>query len=149
MPYKDPEKRKAYHKAYNRVHNKKYYQEHLEEKKVYYKEHLEEKKAYDKKRYQEHSEEVKINSQKYGLPHKRIYTNGGGIWICYKCHATREDDVQLHIHHKDQDPSNNTFSNLVCLCTKCHLSGVHSRWNNETIPKLIRMGIVDWEGNIL
>ena len=130
MPQKDPEKRKAY--------DNKYRQEHLEEKKVY-----------NKKHYQEYSEEVKINRKRYGLPHKRIYTNGGGIWVCYKCHATREDDVQLDIHHKDQDSSNNTFNNLVCLCTKCHLGGLHNKWQNHTIPELIKRGIVDWEGNIL
>ena len=87
--------------------------------------------------------------QSRGLIHKRVYTDGGGEWKCKICKAIREDGVQLDIHHKDQDSSNNTFNNLVCLCTKCHLSGVHSRWNNETIPKLIRMGIVDWTGEIL
>ena len=128
MPYKDLDIRKEYKKSWR-------------------KEHI------DRRRVSGMTEEQRIQinkrQQSRGLIHKRVYTDGGGEWICYKCHATREDDVQLHIHHKDQDSSNNTFSNLVCLCTKCHLSGIHSRWNNETIPKLIRMGIVDWTAEIL
>lgn len=128
MPYKDLDIRKEYKKSWR-------------------KEHI------DRRRVSGMTEEQRIQinkrQQSRGLIHKRVYTDGGGEWICYKCRATREDGVQLHIHHKDQDSSNNTFSNLVCLCTKCHLSGVHSRWNNETIPKLIRMGIVDWTGEIL
>lgn len=83
-----------------------------------------------------------------GLPHKRAYTDGGGEWKCYYCGATHEDGVELHIHHKNQDKTDNSFSNLVCLCEHCHLGVLHSRWNNRTIPELIRRGIVDWEGNI-
>lgn len=26
-----------------------------------------------------------------------------------------------HIHHIDEDPSNNEFSNLMLLCSKCHV----------------------------
>lgn len=83
-----------------------------------------------------------------GLPHKRIYSDNGGEWICYYCGATREDGVELHIHHKNQNPSDNSFDNLVCLCKRCHLEVVHGKWNNVTIPELIKRGVVDWEGNI-
>lgn len=84
-----------------------------------------------------------------GLPHKRVYTDGGGVWKCFYCGATHEDGVELHIHHKNQDRTDNSFDNLVCLCADCHLGILHSRWNSVTIPTLIRRGIVDWEGNIM
>lgn len=31
----------------------------------------------------------------------------------------------LHVHHRDEDYLNNTPKNLITLCIKCHLSGVH------------------------
>lgn len=90
--------------------------------------------------------EPKVIRQLDPTNYKRIYTNGGGIWACLECNATREDGVQLHIHHKDQDHSNNEFSNLVCLCSKCH-KDLHARWRNQTIPYLIKYHM-NWRGHI-
>ena len=128
MPYKDPEKAKICKRESKKRNQHKY-------------------------RVSELSEEQRLRNnrrmQDRGLLHKRAYTDGGGVWECFYCGATRDGGVELHIHHKDQDNTNNEFSNLVCLCERCHLHILHSRWNNKTIPELIRTGIVDWEGNIL
>ena len=127
MPYKDPEKRKECKRNSKRKNQYKYRVDFM-------------------------TEEQRIrNNQRMkfrGLPHKRAYTDNGGVWMCYYCGTTMEDGVELHIHHKDQDPTNNSFENLVCLCEQCHLGVLHRRWNNVVIPELIRRGIVDWEGNI-
>lgn len=128
MPYKDPEKAKKCKQKSKKANQYKYRVDYMSE----------EQRLRNNKRMQNR-----------GLPHKRIYTDNGGIWECYYCKATREDGVELHIHHKDQVRTNNSFENLVCLCKQCHLHILHSRFNNETIPQLIRSGIVDWEGNII
>lgn len=128
MPYKDSQKLKEYKHSWKKAHQSKYRVDNLSE----------EQRLKNNKRMQDR-----------GLPHKRIFTDGGGIWKCALCGATREDNVELHIHHKDQDKKNNSFDNLVCLCEHCHLGIIHSRWSNITIPALIRYGIVDWQGNIL
>ena len=36
---------------------------------------------------------------------------------CGECGTTQE----LHVHHKDRNPANNTMSNLMVLCASCHL----------------------------
>lgn len=128
MPYKDPEKRKEYKhdwKSQNQYKSRVGYM-------------TEEQRLRNNKRMQDR-----------GLPYKRAFTDGGGIWKCELCGASREDGVELHIHHRDQDRSNNDFNNLVCLCEHCHLGIIHSKWSNITIPNLIRNSIVDWQGNIL
>lgn len=47
---------------------------------------------------------------------------------CEKCMAT----TQLHIHHIDRNPTNNSPENLMTLCNACH-----ARWHAEN-------GIHDW-----
>ena len=58
------------------------------------------------------------------------YKRDGGKWgyknyrkiqmikreCCNLCGATRN----LHLHHKDGDKRNSSFSNLITLCAKCH-----------------------------
>lgn len=127
MPYSNLEKRKEYKKRWKERNKYKYRVGEM----------TEEQRQRNNKRM-----------QMRGLPHKRVYTDGGGQWVCFLCGATREDGVELHIHHKDQDKLNNEFNNLVCLCEHCHLGIIHSRWTNITIPTLIKSGIVDWQGNI-
>lgn len=49
--------------------------------------------------------------------------------VCEECNTTKK----LHVHHKDENPSNNDLSNLQTLCASCHL-----RWhwrNGKTQPK--------------
>lgn len=128
MPYKDPDKLKEYKHNWKKQNQYKGCVGYM----------TEEQRQRNNKRMQNR-----------GLPHKRSFTDGGGVWKCELCGATREDEVELHIHHKDQDRSNNNFDNLVCLCEHCHLGVIHSKWSNITIPNLVRSGIVDWQGNIL
>lgn len=40
---------------------------------------------------------------------------------CEACMSVDYDDI----HHKDGDPANNDFENLMLLCAKCHRSGNH------------------------
>jgi len=44
-------------------------------------------------------------------------------WKCRKCGRTRDvkKNVKLTVHHIDGNCKNNTESNLICLCSKCHL----------------------------
>lgn len=126
------ERKKEYNKKYNKEYGKK--------------------NAY-KRRVAWISEEQRLlRNEKMKLrstPYKRVFTNGGGIWKCAICKSTWNDGIELHIHHKDQDRSNNEFENLVCLCEKCHFGNIHNKWLNETIPALIHAGIVSWKGVIL
>lgn len=102
--------------------------------------------AQQREYYITHTEQPRVIRQLDPMNYKRIYTNGGGIWACFECNATRENGVQLDIHHKDQNHSNNEFSNLVCLCSKCH-KDLHERWRNQTIPYLIKYHM-NWRGHI-
>jgi hypothetical protein len=62
-------------------------------------------------------------------------------WRCYRCgvqcfspsrrplHGFRDSKRRIYllqVHHWDGQPENNDLSNLVCLCTRCHLY-VHRR----------------------
>ena len=87
-----------------------------------------------------------------GRPHKRAYTNSGGEWKCAICGATVEDGVQLDVHHKDQDHTNNDPDNLACLCSECH-QNLHTRWYKYIVPvmvtKAIRDGRISWKGEVI
>jgi len=37
--------------------------------------------------------------------------------VCEECGATKD----LHVHHKDKNVANNSLTNLVGLCSSCHL----------------------------
>lgn len=137
MPYKDPQKRREYHHKYY----KKYYLNNPDKK-----ERIAEKaRERALKYYINNSDAVKLKARMYHGVLRRIYTDGGGVWICYKCKSTWADGVQLDVHHKDHNKNNNSFENLVCLCKECH-DCLHTRWVNEIIPRLIRDGVVDWDG---
>jgi 5-methylcytosine-specific restriction endonuclease McrA len=38
---------------------------------------------------------------------------------CVICHVPHQT-YSVHVHHIDQNPTNNTLENLVCLCFSCH-----------------------------
>jgi len=42
-----------------------------------------------------------------------------------------------HLHHIDQDPSNNTISNLLPLCPNCHLQDTHNPTSPPDESKLL------------
>ena len=137
MPYKDPVKQREYRRQYY----KKYYLNNPDKK-----ERIAEKaRERALKYYADNSDAVKLKARMYHGTHRRMYTENSGVWACYKCKATWDDGVQLDIHHKNQDNSDNSFDNLVCLCKRCH-DGLHTKWQNEVIQDLIRDGVVDWTG---
>jgi len=40
---------------------------------------------------------------------------------CPSCGRTQDEvDGPWHVHHKDRDPLNNEYVNLVALCVRCH-----------------------------
>lgn len=139
MPYKDKEKQREYRRKYY----KEYYKKNPNKK--------EQLKENCRKRalmyYAANSDEVKIKARMYHAPHRRVYTQGGGIWQCFKCGATWGDGIQLDIHHKNQDNKDNRFENLVCLCKECH-DRLHQKWQTETIKQLVDHELVSWEGDI-
>lgn len=128
VPHKNPEEKKQYRHRYYEAHRGKA---------------AEQAKEY----YDTNSDGIKTRIRKRKFPHKRAYTEGGGEWKCFKCGKTWDDGVQLDIHHKDMNNTNNEFGNLVCLCKECHDS-LHLAFNKITIPDLIRRGIVSWEGEV-
>lgn len=113
--------------------------------------HKQEKRAYDQSYREANRDKIKHRKRSYhahrSSVHKRVYDDEIGVWICQFCGA-REGEIQLDVHHVNQDRSNNNPSNLVCLCKNCHQK-LHQRWSTEVIPSLIDKGIVDWQGNIL
>ena len=44
-------------------------------------------------------------------------------WKCRKCGRTRDikKRIILTVHHIDGDSDNHAESNLICLCSRCHL----------------------------
>ena len=110
-----------------------------------YKDPIKQKEYYAEYRrtHKNHKREYDITR---GLPHKRVYSDNGGVWECALCRKTREDKAELHIHHKDFNNHNNDFNNLVCLCRSCH-EEVHRQWI-KNVKTLTDLGITDWAGNI-
>lgn len=50
-------------------------------------------------------------------------------FICQSCESYC---AGLHIHHKDRNPLNNNFDNLITLCASCHIK----RHHKEDMDKL-------------
>ncbi|WP_092817591.1 HNH endonuclease [Halopenitus malekzadehii] len=48
-----------------------------------------------------------------------------GRYRCPGCGRGRGDVQSFHVHHLDGNKENNTESNLVALCSSCHLGGEH------------------------
>jgi hypothetical protein len=72
-------------------------------------------------------------------------------WRCYRCgiqclsrrlpHSFRDSKRRIYllqVHHWDGQPENNDPSNLVCLCTRCHLY-VHRRHAVSVTPGQLRL----------
>ena len=51
--------------------------------------------------------------------YKKIALNHYGR-KCMDCGKTDERKKGIHVHHKDENHSNNKLNNLVVLCAKCH-----------------------------
>jgi len=60
-----------------------------------------------------------LNKKNNQLKYKRIQHS------CEYCNSTSD----LLVHHIDQNRENNSFSNLIVLCTSCH-AHVHKRITN-------------------
>lgn len=113
--------------------------------------HKDQKREYDKLYRQNNAEQIAERKRSYhahrSSSHKRVYDDQVGVWECSLCGAV-EGEIQLDIHHKNQDKTDNRPENLVCLCKTCHQL-LHQKWSNQVIPSLIESGIVDWDGNII
>ena len=59
MPFKDPEKRKTYHKTYDKSYKEKNKEAIKAYNKTYYENNIEERKAYDKTYYENNIEAIK------------------------------------------------------------------------------------------
>jgi 5-methylcytosine-specific restriction endonuclease McrA len=79
-----------------------------------------------KKRYQElHPVKKPLikNSKEYhplwAKIRKQIYNRDG--WLCQECGVHCSKKQQIQCHHIDYDITNNVFSNLITLCSSCHM----------------------------
>ena len=52
----------------------------------------------------------------------------------HKCAVCGSD--RPHVHHVNEDPSDNSIDNLLPLCPNCHLSDQHNPTRKFDIPKL-------------
>lgn len=128
-----------------------YYQRYREEHRDEIREKAREHYALNKDRIKEtrkayyHANKDKVVHRvgRYKYPHRAVFEDNGGEWVCAFCRES--DKSKLQIHHKNQDRNNNDMSNLVCLCRSCH-TDLHNRWLNEVIPSLIDNGIITWTG---
>lgn len=129
MPYRDPEKNKEAKKRYRDSHREYYRQKSKESEHR----HPDKKKARRKAYYETHKDQENKNGVEYRLnrhrEYKRVFTDNGGEWKCSNCGATRKDGATLCIHHKNLNHDDNTPSNLVCLCDRCH-SSLHNKIRN-------------------
>lgn len=66
---------------------------------------------------------------------KEMYSEYKGLvnkTTCSRC-GYNEFELALHIHHLDEDSTNNAPENLIVLCANCH-AGLHKKlWNLEDI----------------
>jgi 5-methylcytosine-specific restriction endonuclease McrA len=53
---------------------------------------------------------------------------------CVACGKRPSKDVVLTVHHMDFDPTNNLTSNLLVLCSRCHLRkhGLIRKYGRDT-----------------
>ena len=61
--------------------------------------------------------------------------------VCERCGKKKEDGVIIDIHHKDQDRTNNSRSNLEILCKTCHIKhhqGSRKRRLNKSLNCVAR-----------
>lgn len=61
------------------------------------------------------------------ISHSRMNSSRTAKAVCETCGVGGD----LHVHHKDENPRNNVFSNLMTLCRSCH-SRAHSPNFTET-----------------
>ena len=55
-------------------------------------------------------------------------------WKCAKCGRQFEQgERHLQVHHQDYNPENNQISNLISLCSGCHLEK-HIRQKGNVTP---------------
>lgn len=71
--------------------------------------------------------------------------------ICQDCkRSDAKHEVVLTTHHKDYNPSNNTLTNLLCLCQGCHLrqhgKDLKEAMKYREIDNLIRVGQLVFPG---
>jgi 5-methylcytosine-specific restriction endonuclease McrA len=58
------------------------------------------------------------------------------LHICERCGFVRQD-MNHHIHHKDQDRTNNIPENLEILCSYCHTSEHASKRERDNLGRMI------------
>ena len=80
----------------------------------------------------------------YSLAFKKIINKQvrAQYGACFQCGAT----TSLHAHHLDENKTNNTETNLACLCASCHMR-FHKSGNQElreSMTSLWRKTIASW-----
>jgi hypothetical protein len=58
--------------------------------------------------------------------------------------ATCGSKIELVLHHKDLNRSNNTLSNLVCLCNSCHWKLHHTMGRVCYLDKWWVYNLLEW-----
>lgn len=151
MPYKDPEKRKQYHKKYyqehkaefrvygnrrakqhraeNRIRSKKHYQECNDYYVKYRLEHKEENKEYQRIYRKNHSQELTTLKKEKNLTiwgdatHKLNYAKKKGLVIQKPCEICGDENSQAH-HYDYNKPLD-----VMWLCPK-----YHGEWHRKNTP---------------
>ncbi|HEP8235819.1 HNH endonuclease signature motif containing protein [Pseudomonas aeruginosa] len=95
-----------------------------------------------------------MNSPKDGKTKKRIAIPKSLVdEILYKsaktCCTCRIPRLPVEVHHIDQNPSNNTYDNLVVLCRNCH-SDAHSKsaMSKNLTPERLTYNKKQWEKDV-
>lgn len=72
---------------------------------------------------------------RFGQAGRDRWTHADGA--CEVC-GTKYGDAAIHVHHIDEDKTNNTYENFICLCQNCHVA-THALLRAKTPASLL-----DW-----
>jgi hypothetical protein len=86
-----------------------------------------------------------------------LETNGDGPWLCSYCdeliYELGRDSGKGNVHHKDEDPLNDTPNNLEVLHAECHVrhhqkGRPHSAEHNAKIGRKGRVFTDEWKAKL-
>ena len=67
----------------------------------------------------------------YGDMANKVIAESGVLKVCSIC----EINTNIHVHHKDRNYKNNDISNLMYLCSSCHMKTHHAEDKKNCICK--------------